>query len=286
MPGAAFEDAMPYAHVRDAELYYRELGAGEPLLLLMGLGGSQEGWGSAFLDALARSCRVIAMDHRGAGRSTRGREPYTLPGLATDAARLLDAAGAPRAHVFGISMGGMVAQEFALRHPDRLGGLVLASTNCGGRESIWPDAAARRRFTDGIAATGSSLWPLLVTPRYAAEHRAALERRALRLLLSGTAPSVLREQARAIRAFSTYARLPRITAPALVMTGDADALIPPANSRTLQQRIPGAEGVLVRDAGHVFVWEAPERAAEAITAFLQRRGPRLDPRGVPAYALP
>src|SRR5579883_1816289 len=120
---------MPYAHLDDAELYYRVLGAGEPLLLLMGLGGTQEAWGTPFLEALARDWRVIAMDHRGAGRSTRGNAAYTLPQLADDAALLLQQAGAPRAHVFGLSMGGMVAQELALRHAASVGGLILASTN-------------------------------------------------------------------------------------------------------------------------------------------------------------
>src|SRR5581483_1653988 len=136
---------MAYAHLEDAELYYRELGAGEPLLLLMGLGGTQEAWSTPFLQALARDWRVLAMDHRGAGRSTRGRAAYSLPQLADDAALLLMAAGASRAHVFGLSMGGMVAQELALRHPERVGGLILASTTCGGRAAVWPGADGRRR---------------------------------------------------------------------------------------------------------------------------------------------
>lgn len=273
---------MPYAHLDDAELYYRELGAGEPLLLLMGLGGSQEAWGTPFLEALARDWRVIAMDHRGAGRSTRGRASYSLAQLADDAARLLPLAGAPRAHVFGLSMGGMVAQELALRHPDSVGGLVLASTNCGGRAAIWPGADGRRRFLEGIDRAGAPIVSLIVTPRYAAEHRADLQRRAVRLLWSGTPPSVFQEQARAIARFSTVDRLPSIAAPTLVMAGDADLLIPPANAAVLQRAIPHAEGAIVRDTGHVFVWEAPARAAAAVTRFLQQRAPRLATRA-PAF---
>jgi 3-oxoadipate enol-lactonase len=274
---------MPYAHLHDAELYYREIGAGEPLLLLMGLGGSQDGWGSPFVAALARDWRVIAMDHRGAGRSTRGVAPYSLAQLADDAAALLPAAKAERAHIFGLSMGGMVAQELALRAPERVGGLVLASTNCGGRAAIWPGADGRRRFLDGMERTGSPLAPLLVTPRYASEHRAELQRRALRLLMSGTPPSVFREQAGAIARFSTYERLAAISAPTLVMTGDSDALIPPANAAVLQRRIPGAERAVVREAGHVFTWEAPDRAAAEITRFLLARAPHLDQYAV-SYA--
>lgn len=269
---------MPYAHLDDAELYYRALGAGEPLLLLMGLGGSQEAWGTPFLEALARDWRVIAMDHRGAGRSTRGRATCTLAQLADDAALLLTQAGAPRAHVFGLSMGGMVAQELALRHPEMVGGLVLASTTCGGRAAIWPGAEGRRRFLERTDSNGTPFGSLIVSPRYAAEHRAELQGRALRLLLSGTPPSVFREQAQAIARFSSVDRLHTIGAPTLVLAGDADALIPPENAAVLQRHIPYAEGAYVRNAGHVFVWEAPQRAANEVTRFLCSRAPRLGTR--------
>jgi 3-oxoadipate enol-lactonase len=266
---------MPYAYLDDAQLYYRELGRGEPLLLLMGLGGSQDAWGTPFLSALDRDWRVLALDHRGAGRSTRGRAPYSIAQLADDAAAFLARLSLPRAHIFGLSMGGMVAQELALRHPQRVGGLILASTTCGGREAIWPGPDGRRRFLEGVDRTGSPLLTLLVAPRFVAEQRAVLQRRALRLLFSGTTPSVFREQARAIARFATYDRLPRIAAPTLVMAGDQDALIPSANAAILVRRIPGAEGAIVRGTGHVFVWEAPDRAAAEIARFLRARAPRL-----------
>ncbi|MHB8574856.1 MAG: alpha/beta fold hydrolase [Dehalococcoidia bacterium] len=258
---------MPHARVGDCLLYCNERGSGPPLLLLMGLGGSYRSWGRAFLDALARDFRVIALDHRGTGRSTRGRAPYTLAQLAGDAAGALAALHIERAHVFGLSMGGMVAQELALAHGDRVGGLVLASTNCGGREAIWPGPSARRAFFEGLTQ-GDSFWPLVVTPEFAAANAPFLQRITFDTLTSGTTPSVLREQAGAIRQFSTFSRLGELQAPTLVMAGDRDALIPAENARILRQRISGAEGVLVKDTGHVFVWEAAERAAHAVTGFL------------------
>ncbi len=109
---------MPQARSGDSLIYYTERGHGEPLLLLMGLGGSHRSWGEPFLDALGRSFRVIALDHRGTGRSTRGHGGYTIARLAADAAAVLAGAGIESAHVLGLSLGGMVAQELALGHPN------------------------------------------------------------------------------------------------------------------------------------------------------------------------
>lgn len=258
---------MPQVRLEDCLLYCGERGHGAPLLLLMGLGGSHRSWGEPFLEALASSFRVLTLDHRGTGRSTRGTAPYTIPQLAADAARALVQLGIERAHVLGLSMGGMVAQELALGNPERVGGLVLASTNPGGRESIWPSAEGRRRFVEGLSL-GAPAWPLVVSPEFAAAQPETLRRIAVETLMAGTTPSVLREQASAIRRFSTWNRLTEISAPTLVIMGDKDILIPPANGRLLKQRIPGAEGAVVRGTGHVFVWEAPDRAAAAITRFL------------------
>ncbi len=144
---------------------------------------------------------------------------------------------------------------------------MLASTTCGGREAVWPSPASRRRFIEGIGV-GESAWPVVVSPRFAAEHGSFLRHIAWDTLMAGTTPSVLREQAGAVARFSSFNCLRRISSPTLVMAGDQDVLIPPANAQVLQRAIPGAEGVVVRGAGHVFVWEAPERAASEVNRFL------------------
>lgn len=270
---------MPHVRLADCSLHYAERGAGPPLLLLMGLGGSHRSWGEPFLHALERSFTLFALDHRGTGGSTRGTAAYRIAQLADDAAAALSALGLPRAHMLGLSMGGMVAQELALRHPSRVAGLVLASTTCGGAQAIWPSAEGRRRFTEGLRL-GDSIWPLVVTDGFAAANRPLLARIAFDTLTAGTTPSVFAEQARAIARFSTWERLPRIAAPTLVLAGDGDRLIPPANARILAGRIPRAEGAIVRGTGHCFVWEAPERAAGEIARFLERRAP-LEPQREP-----
>ncbi len=263
---------MPHVRLADCSLYYAERGVGPPLLLLMGLGGSQRSWGEPFLTALGRSFTLFALDHRGTGSSTRGAAPYTIAQLADDAAEAMSALGLARAHVLGLSMGGMVAQELVLRHPSQVAGLVLASTTCGGGRAVWPSAEGRQRFAEGLRF-GESLWPAVVADEFAAANRPFLTRIAFDTLTAGTTPSVFAEQARAIVRFSTWERLPAISAPTLVIAGDKDRLIPPANARLLASRIPGAEGAFVRGTGHCFVWEAPERAAAEIARFLARRAP-------------
>ena len=259
---------MPQARLEDCLLYCGERGRGSPLLLLQGLGGSHRSWGEPFLDALAAHFRVLTFDHRGTGRSTRGTAPYTIPQLAADASRALTSLGVDRAHVFGLSMGGMVAQELALGFSERVGGLVLASTNCGGRQSIWPSPAGRRRFAESIGV-GESAWPLVVSSEFAGAQPEFVRRVAMETVIAGAAPSVLVEQARAVSRFSTFDRLPLILSPTLVMVGDKDLLIPPENGRVLVRRIRDAQGVVVRGSGHVFVWEAPERAAAEVVRFLE-----------------
>ncbi len=256
---------MPSTTVADARLHYAVQGRGAPLLLLMGLGGSGAMWGSAFLAPLARRFRLILPDNRGTGTSARGSVPYTLARLADDAAAILDAESITSAHVLGVSMGGMVAQEFAVRHPARLRGLVLGCTTCGGHHALWP----RPEVLDAVGQVGLLGAPaLVVTPEFLRSHPNRLAQLGLRAMAHPTPPATVREQLGAIARFDMSTRLQRIQAPTLVVTGDRDLLIPPANARILVRGIRGAQGVLVKGTGHCFFWEAPERAAGAIVAFL------------------
>ena len=122
---------MPHLQSNGVSLYYEEHGSGEPLLLIMGFTVSSIGW-HWNIPAFAQSFRTIAFDNRGVGQSDKPDEPYSMAMFADDTAGLLDGLGIEQAHIFGISMGGMIAQEFALRHPGRVTSLTLGCTNCGG----------------------------------------------------------------------------------------------------------------------------------------------------------
>src|SRR5215212_7863258 len=124
---------MPHTIREGIHLWWEEDGAGDPLLLIMGLGATLEWW-ARLRPSLTARCRTILFDNRGVGRSDVPAGPYSIPAMADDAAAVLDAAGVGSAHVFGLSMGGYIAQELILRHPGRVRSLILACTSCGGRE--------------------------------------------------------------------------------------------------------------------------------------------------------
>jgi pimeloyl-ACP methyl ester carboxylesterase len=194
--------------------------------------------------------------------------------MADDAANLLPAIGIERAHVFGVSMGGMIAQEFALAYPERVAGLVLGCTTPGG-----PNAATASTETVQMLAPapGSSredqiraAWPAMCTPDFIQNRRDFLEQMLAEAIVHPTPLETIVKQMAAVRAFDAYDRLGQIMAPTLVVHGDMDVLIPHANGALLQRLIPGAEMSTIASVGHMFWWEKPEESAQAIVKFLSR----------------
>lgn len=265
---------MPTLHVRDINLYYESHGAGDPLLMIMGLGGSALGWEPALIAGLARSFRTIIFDNRGTGRSDKPRQEYSIPGMADDAAALLDALGIRRAHIFGVSMGGMIAQEFALNHPDYVQTLTLGCTTAGGRNAVPapPESmkilmAPREGLSDADIIRRS--WPLSFTPAFVRDRREVLEAAITRVLQHPTPAYAYKLQLDATFKFKTYDRLPQISTPTLVITGAEDVLIPPRNSEIIAERIPGAELKIMAGVGHQFFNEKADEFAAALVPFLR-----------------
>jgi pimeloyl-ACP methyl ester carboxylesterase len=245
------------------ELYWETAGSGEPLLLVMGLGMPATGWWRT-VPVLAKRFRVITFDNRGSGRSGRPRGPYSLGRLADDALAVLDAAGEASAHVYGISLGGMVAQELALRAPERVRSLVLGATTGGGSEHELPDEPT----VDFLRRVGSmpaeeGVWasiPYMYGP-------ATLERAAARVaedveqrLRFPTDRTGYQAQLAAAWAHDTASRLGAIAAATLVLHGTADRIIPFSNGRRLAERLPVARFHELVGAGHLYVTDAPESA--------------------------
>jgi pimeloyl-ACP methyl ester carboxylesterase len=261
------------AEVNGARLYYEIYGEGEPLLLIMGLGANHLAW-TAQIPVYAREFQVIVFDNRGTGQSDFPKNvDYTIPLLADDAAALLDALGVDSAHVYGISMGGMIAQEMALRHPERVRSLILGGTTPGGPHAVAPDRDTLLALLDQGAAVDRRLSPALLdvlfSPEYLAERGPELLER-----FRGIAyyPPTSREaytaQLQAAARHDAYDRLPDIAAPTLVLHGTEDPLVPAANGRILAERIPAATLVLLEGARHGYLIEKQAEADAAVLDFL------------------
>jgi pimeloyl-ACP methyl ester carboxylesterase len=259
---------MPTANVGEIELDYERSGEGPPLLLVMGMSGTREHWGEPFLRALRSHFAVIAYDHRGVGGSRRMSGSFTIADLAADAIGLLDALAIERAHVLGISMGGMVAQEIALARPELPVSLTLGCTYCGGEGSmlagedvlsVLGQALASRDRERAVRAS----WEVNVSSEFAADEEAWARFRETSMRRA-VALSVLIEQMKAISEHDTSARLEEIVAPTLLIHGDADRMLPVTNAHAIARRMPGARLELFAGVGHLFFWERAERSAELV----------------------
>jgi len=262
---------MPYAELPATSLFYERRGTGAPLLLIQGMSGTQASWGEPFLRALEPLFDLVTYDHRGIGRSAPWRTPFTIVDLAQDARALLDHLGWEHAHVLGISMGGMVAQELALEHPERIRTLALGCTYCGGEQAALagPEVLAMFRQAWGGGAAGPGGTP--PTPPPGGEGllgtlAAHLSSGTLaRMALAVPAPlGAILLQLQAVGGHDTSARLPGLRVPTLVLHGTRDPVLPAANGELIARLVPDARLELLDGAGHLFWLEQPGRTVELL----------------------
>jgi 3-oxoadipate enol-lactonase len=281
----AAESALASASSGAVELHYEARGRGPAVLLVMGLGLSLAAWWRT-APVLARHFRVIAFDNRGVGRSGGSPWPYFAGRMADDAVAVLDAACEERAHVYGISLGGMVAQEIALRHPQRVGALVLGATTAGGAGAAHGELAALSFFSRArTMQEEEAQWaavPYMYGERTRRRHAGRIGADiARRLEPAGASLTTHVQQLAAAGAHSTAHRLDEIGAPTLVVHGARDVIVPVDNGRALAAGIPGAELRVWRDAGHFYVTDEP-RADRDIARFLRAH---TSERAAPAWLL-
>lgn len=265
---------MAFITVPGLNIRYEEYGDGPPLLLVHGLGGSLDTWAPAFVAALAERHRVVAFDNRGSGMTEtidEGRDEYSIGTMASDAANLLRAMHIGRTYLLGHSLGGMVAQQVALDAPDQLDRLVLCSTNCGGLECIGPadhpagiPASGKGTLEEQVCDYIATQYP----PAWLAQHEDDVQVLTRHYLEVFGANDDTPGQFLASVAFDACGRLHEIPCPTLVACGTEDDVIPAANSRLLAERIPEAELVEYRGAGHDFFNRFPLEFAETVTRFL------------------
>ena len=262
---------MSNVKVRDITLYYDTLGVGHPLVLIRGLGSNADHWYPQ-VPAFSSCFCVVSFDNRGIGRSDKPDNPYTISMMAEDTAGLMDAIGIPKAHIMGLSMGGMVAQEFALRFPHKVHGLVLACTHCGGGKDLPPSEEIGALFSEFIATASPEAAQkagkcLFAANTFSKAPELVLEYQRISGRFPPEAKTLIR-QWEAIKGHDTWARLHRIQVPTLVITGAEDLLIAPENSRILAEKIPGAQLCIIPGGGHQFLVEQAHAANEAVLAFL------------------
>jgi 3-oxoadipate enol-lactonase len=258
-------------------LYYESQGRGAAVLLVMGMGISLVQWRRTAA-VLARDFRVLSFDNRGVGSSDSSLWPYPVAQMADDAIAVLDAAGEEHAHVYGISLGGMVAQELALRHPERLRALVLGATTPGSTLAVPSEESALSYFPRSAALTSEeAAWasvPYLYAESTRRRHGQRIATDIARRSGAATGPLAQLHQLTAAATHDAGRRLEQITAPTLVLHGAEDRLVPPANARILAETIPGAELRIYTRAGHLYPTDEP-RAEHDVARFLLRHSPEL-----------
>ena len=259
---------MAFTENGGAAIYWDQRGDGDPLLLLMGLGYSSEAW-HRMRPGLAERYRTVALDNRGTGRTTAPDGAYTIAAMAEDARAVLDAADAERAHVFGMSMGGLIAQQLALDHPERVASLILGCTPVVGPDAVRPEPDASRMVIARAHMPPEEAARAAIPFVYHPRTPASLIEQDLDVRRPWfPRPEAYRAQLLAMLGWESYRRVGEITAPALVIHGELDRLVPAANAAVTVRRIPHARLVLLERASHTFTTDQPEAALRTVLAFL------------------
>ena len=254
--------------VGDRTLHAVRRGTGEPLLLIQGMSGTHASWGESFLSDLDPVFEHLSYDHRGIGSSDPAPEPFSIVDLADDALALMDASGFEDAHVLGISMGGMVAQELALRAPGRVRSLTLGCTYSGGEGSAMASPATIQRLSAGMMSGDRDLairtgYEVNVSSAFASDEANWPEFYEMATSTPASIATIML-QMQAIGVHDTLERLASIAAPTLVVHGDADEMLPVANAHLIAATIPGARLEVLEGVGHMFWWERPRESAALV----------------------
>ena len=259
---------MPIVDSAGARIYWEQSGTGDPILLIMGLGYAHQMWFRT-QPLLETKYQTILFDNRGVGMSDVPPGPYPIAQMAADAAAVMTAAGLDRAHVYGVSMGGMIAQQFALDYPDRVNKLILGCTASGGPHAVRAKDEVMKvlmaRATMTVEEGSEAMVPFIYdhsTPRARIDEDLTIRRS-----VYPTEQGYM-GQVSGIMSWTCYDRLGEIRAPTLVIHGETDELVPPGNGRLIAERIPNAKLVMIPHASHIYTTDQPELSHQAIFDFL------------------
>jgi len=264
---------MPTTQVGSHTVYYDDYGVGHSVLFMSGLGSTRLGWWKQ-IEPFSRKFRIINMDNRDAGDSALGTGPYTVADMSEDTAGVIKNLNLGRTHIIGISMGGMIAQELAIRHPELVDKLVLVSTTAGGPASVnaKPEIAALlTRAEEDIETRVRNTFTAIAGEGYMAKHPEDLDQIVKNSVAKPMSPESYQRQLVACMGHFRQGvadRLAQIAAPTLVVHGDYDPLIPYPNGKYLAEHIKGARLITLPGVGHIPMIESPERFNREVIEFL------------------
>jgi pimeloyl-ACP methyl ester carboxylesterase len=264
------ESSAPGKHASSGtvKIHYQDGGSGPPVLVLNGWTASGLIWPDEWVHDLEADHRLLRVCNRGTGWSDHVSDPFSVADMVADAVAVLDAEGVEQAHVFGLSMGGMIAQQLALTHPARVDHLVLCATAPPPPDFVMADPAVfARLITPPAGATTpqemmGSVWSSIVGPGFEERGADVLDRLVSRAVERPTSLEVIMLQMQAIG--TRTGDVANITAPTLVIHGSDDPLLPVANGRRLAELVPGARYLELPGVGHLVPWEEPEKTASAM----------------------
>ncbi|MBN2169540.1 MAG: alpha/beta hydrolase [Actinobacteria bacterium] len=262
---------MQTVDVGDIRIAFEDTGSGDPLVLIMGYAGTRESWFPPFLEALGEDHRLITFDNRGTGGTTEGSAEFSVELFADDTAGLIDAIGLGRADVLGWSMGGYIAQELALRHPEKVGRIILASSYCGGAECIQIEPEVLKRIGDMSGSTREIIETqigLFFSEKWIDENKDLVEEMAANPFEFPPEEIIYRQAVALGRWNGSCDRLETLKSRVLLLTGTDDVVIRPENSMIIANRLKGCWLVQLEGAGHGILIQYPEKCARIIGEFL------------------
>jgi 3-oxoadipate enol-lactonase len=264
---------MPKANIQgNMNLYYEVHGSGYPLILIRGLGSNADHW-YCQLPEFSSHYSVVVFDNRGIARSDVPDAAFTISTMADDTVLLMDVLGIAKAHILGMSMGGMIAQEIALKYGHRVNGLILACTHCGGHHAVQPVSDTLKDLSEFLFTRAQEAAPkamkALFSDRTIQQNPDVVLRHGEVAKRFPPASPTLLHQIKAIKEHDTWENLTHIQNPTLVIVGSEDALIPPENSMILSERIPDARLQVIEKVGHQLFIEEPDACNRAVLNFLR-----------------
>jgi 3-oxoadipate enol-lactonase len=271
---------MASVNVDGVNIFYEVGGQGDPLVMVQGYGHYSQQWGKLPLE-FAKQYKVILIDNRGTGQSDKPDVPMTITMMADDIARVLDALSIKRANIFGVSMGGLISQRFAVNHPERVINLILGCTFPSGLHHVKPPADGLRILFDSAYLKSltpdqrtKEIFKYMVSEEFIAENPQAYKDYHEATMEHPTPGYTFKRHAEAIAKEDTWEELAGIKVPTMFITGTSDRIVPFKNSELMEKQVPGAELVLLQDKRHGFFIEAMDSTKIFVNGFIKRHTPK------------